>query len=418
MKHTSVKFVVRKDCTSKAGLTSVYLRTSYNNQQNRFALPLQVNPMNWDENKQRVNRQEFEHWDKNKMLDFYDGETKTYIANCQIKKKPFSVEELKITLFGKTTSEDYFEFVKSEIEGDITLSEQTKRGYYTKVSKMKQFRKQVRLSDIDYHFLMDYQTWMIRRGNDKGTRNRDFSVIKSFLNRAVNKGLIEKHDFHKIKIRSVDSKREFLTMNELQTLRKLHSGELDSEMKQHLQTLLDTKGALDDRLANVVRALLNTGKLDGRLKKTLHLFLFTCYTGLRYKDLYGLKQENVKDDFLVLKMHKTQKEIDIPLMDEAKKMLPIQKRNDKEAVFSVYCNQVFNRYLKELAKIAGIKKTITHHCARHTFATLAFDTGMKLEVISKILGHSSLKVTLIYAKILQSQKVESMNAFNQAIAGL
>ncbi|MCL2416866.1 MAG: site-specific integrase [Bacteroidales bacterium] len=386
MKHSPTKFIVRKDYASKTGQTTVYLRTNFNNRQHRFALPLLVNPKNWDDGKQRVNKHEFEHWDKNKMLDFYDAQTKAYTADCQIKKKPQTLEGLKMALFGRTTSDNYFKFAKAEIEEDITLSKETKRTYLAKLTKLERFRSNLKLSDIDYKFLMDYKKWMIVSGNETNTWNKDLSIIRSFLNRAINKGLLDSHDFDKVKIKSVEGKREFLTMDELQTFRKLYSGDLI---------------------------------IDRRLKKILHLFLFTCYTGLRYQDLKGLKFENIKDDFIVLTMHKTNKPVNIPLINEAKKMLPDKgKKSDNEAVFSVPTNQVFNRYLKELAKIADIKKAITLHCARHTFATLALDSGMKLEVISKILGHSSLKVTLIYAKILQSQKVESMNAFNQAIAGL
>ena len=419
MKHTSTKFVVRKDRTSKTGLTSVYLQTNFNNRQHRFALPLQVNPKNWCEIKQRVNKQEFEHWDKNKMFDLYDTQIRAYISECLTKKMPQNLDGLKNALFGRTTSDDYFEFTKSEIEGDITLSKETRRTYFAKLSKLKRFRSKLSLHEIDYAFLMGYKKWMIESGNDINTWNKDFSIIRSFLNRAINKGLIEKHDFDKVKIKNVEGKREFLMMNELQIFRKLYSGELDDEIKKQLQTSLATKDLLDGNLTKIVRNLLDTGQLDGRLKKILHMFLFTCYTGLRYQDLRGLKFENIKDDFIILTMHKTNKPVDIPLIAESKKMLPDKgQKDDNETVFTVPTNQVFNRYLKELSKIAGIKKTITLHCARHTFATLALDNGMKLEVVSKILGHSSLKVTLLYAKILQSQKVKSMNAFNQAIIGL
>ena len=64
---------------------------------------------------------------------------------------------------------------------------------------------------------MGYKKWMIESGNTENTYNKDFAIIKSFLNRAINKGLIEKHDFYKIKIRTVDGNREFLTMDEKAT---------------------------------------------------------------------------------------------------------------------------------------------------------------------------------------------------------
>jgi len=393
----------------------VYLTSRFNNKNFRIKFPLHVNSENWDETKQRVLAKDDEHKSKNELLFHYEAVASTYISQCLIKKIPMSKADLENALFGKIMSDCYFEFVKSEIENDATFSKETKRTYLAKLSKMKRFRSKVALSEIDYAFLMDYKKWMIESGNTENTYNKDFAIIKSFLNRAINKGLIEKHDFYKIKIRTVDGNREFLTMDELQALRKIYAGHLDDAMKARLQKLCDDE-KLDQTTKKNARKLLEKGILHEPLKKALQTFLFTCYTGLRYKDLKGFLFEHIKGDFIVKKLHKTKKEVSIPLMDEAKKLLPTVRKSDKEAVFHVYCNQTLNRYLKELALIAGIDKAVSHHCARHTFATLTFDgEETKIEIVSEMLGHTSVKTTRIYAKLLQHQKIKAIDSFNQRL---
>ena len=414
MNHISFNFVVRKDVTNKEGLSPVYLTSRFNNKNFRVKFPLYVNSANWDETKQRVSVKDAEHQSKNELLIHYEAVASTYISQCLIKKTPMSKTGLELALFGKIISDCYFEFVKSEVENDATFSKETKRTYLAKLSKLKRFRSQISLSEIDYTFLMNYKKWMIESGNKENTYNKDFAIIKSFLNRAIKKGLIERHDFYQIKIRVVEGNREFLTMDELQILRKIYAEDLDDATKTHLQTLLNDDD-VDNKTKKIIQKLLNKGVLHKPLKKALQTFLFTCYTGLRYKDLKGLLFEHIKGDFIVKKLHKTKKEVSIPLMSEAKKLLP-ERTSDSETVFSVYCNQSLNRYLKDLALIAGIGKTISHHCARHTFATLTFDgEETRIEVVSEMLGHTSVKTTRIYAKLLQHQKVKAIDSFNERL---
>ena len=85
-------------------------------------------------------------------------------------------------------------------------------------------------------------------------------------------------------------------------------------------------------------------------------------------------------------------------------------------VLPLSSNQKLNNYLKELAEICGIKKNLTMHMARHTFATtVTLSNGVPIETVSKILGHSSLKVTQIYARVLESKISEDMNTLKEKL---
>jgi site-specific recombinase XerD len=117
--------------------------------------------------------------------------------------------------------------------------------------------------------------------------------------------------------------------------------------------------------------------------------------------------------WIVKSRHKTDIDFIIPVLPETKAL--IEKYDDhplrqkKGIVLPVLSNQKYNAYLKEIADLAGINKYLTTHLARHTFATtVTLNNGIPLEIVSKMLGHSSVKTTQIYAKVQQKAIEKSM----------
>jgi len=117
-----------------------------------------------------------------------------------------------------------------------------------------------------------------------------------------------------------------------------------------------------------------------------------------------------KTFFIRITMHKTKDPVSIPLIDKAAKM--ISEGFEAQKVFRVPTNQVSNRFLKEISELAGIKKQITFHVSRHTFATNSITLGIPVEVVSKLLGHTNIKTTMIYSKVVDSVKVHYMDRWN------
>lgn len=111
-------------------------------------------------------------------------------------------------------------------------------------------------------------------------------------------------------------------------------------------------------------------------------------------------------------MQKTKQEIIIPLSENALKWLPERHvQNDDECVFS-RLGEYTNKGLQLWAAQAGIKKHVSYHVARHTFATMLITFGADLYTVSKLLGHTDIKVTQIYAKLVDAKKVEAVELFN------
>lgn len=157
---------------------------------------------------------------------------------------------------------------------------------------------------------------------------------------------------------------------------------------------------------------------DNRLQRTKDVFLFSCYTGLAYIDVKTLMEENVLkgidgNDWIYATRTKTNGSLKIPLLPKAKEIL--DRYRGKEFVgyegkmFPVYSNQKINQYLKEIAEVCKINKRVTFHMARHTFATtVTLSNGVPIETVSKLLGHTKLSTTQIYAKVIETKVGEDM----------
>ena len=156
-----------------------------------------------------------------------------------------------------------------------------------------------------------------------------------------------------------------------------------------------------------------------RLELVRDVFVFACYTGLSYSDIAKLNLNHIQTGndgnvWIIIDRSKTESRCRIPLLPIANDIL---KRYENHPVvvtanrlLPVYCNQKMNTYLKEIATICGIQKNIIMHVARHTFATsVTLSNGVPIETVSKMLGHSSLKTTQIYAKIVDSKILTDMN---------
>jgi integrase len=150
-------------------------------------------------------------------------------------------------------------------------------------------------------------------------------------------------------------------------------------------------------------------KFKKKTNRERDLFLFSCYTGLRFSDAQSLTEMNVKSfennqKYLDFEMQKTSESIIIPLSEKAISIINKYSMNGNQKnranILPQISNQKFNIHIKTIAKLSAIDKSISHHTARHTFATIALNNGIPITVVQKLLGHSSVKTTEIYAKTL------------------
>ena len=213
------------------------------------------------------------------------------------------------------------------------------------------------------HLLTKKQSW------STGTNH---GVLKKYITRAHQEGLVARNVYQNYKIPPSREKRIFLNSDELDLLRAY--------------------------------------KGHPRLERVRDVFLFMCLTGLAYSDMDQLSWSNVVShegrNFIIKNRQKTNITQTVPLFDEALKLM--QLNTDGRRIFSSISGQKINQYLKELAAICNIRKEITSHSARHTFATILLTRGVPLESVSTMLGHKNLKTTMIYGQIVAQKLTNDM----------
>ena len=238
----------------------------------------------------------------------------------------------------------------------------------------------------------------------------------------------------------------------LREVRRLAPGSVATalkDLKAFLRWLRDERGVvlgletkkITIKAFDVPKLYLSAGDLDklatamlpANLVPTRDIFLFCCYTGLRYSDVAGLHRGNLHDwdggRLLRLLMSKTRAGVSIYLTAAASAILDKYADPERLKLLPVHPNQVMNKYLKRVSKLAGLTgaadlvstadgglvraavpkhELVTMHTARHTFATQSLLRGMPVEVLQKVLGHKKIQTTLIYAKIVEDFQHQTM----------
>jgi len=186
-------------------------------------------------------------------------------------------------------------------------------------------------------------------------------------------------------------------------------------VKHKLEFTSKERGYLtEEELASVETKELKTDKLQ----YVRDFFLFGCYTGLSYIDAINLTPNNLmigidKEQWLITQRQKSSKPIKLPLLPLAAQLIA-RHRDDPRAIsngtiFRPISNQKLNDYLKDLARDCGIDKNFSFHLARHTFATtVTLANGAPIETVSKMLGHTKISTTQIYAKVVERKVSEDM----------
>lgn len=270
----------------------------------------------------------------------------------------------------------------------------TKRGgsFDSTIAHLKKYigDKVIKLCDVDKPFILgfiDYLStakWVTKNKAatiSRMTAKHYYNVLGVAMNDAVKSGMIPFNPMSKVsleekKLIKPDSKsREYLTIEEVKKMQTVECTNNDA----------------------------------------LRSFMFSCFTGLRYSDIKALTWGDIQDveghKEVVATMIKTKRVVRVPLSDLALQWLP-EKPDDavgETIVFDMPNSEAMNKRLKKFAKRVGINKHITFHTARHTFATMGLTSGADIYTISKLLGHTKITTTQIYAEIINQKKVDAVN---------
>ena len=259
------------------------------------------------------------------------------------------------------------------------LAPLTVRTYYWNLKKIALFEPELECDAVTSETVRNYKRYLETLHNKEATVVKALSVFRVFCNKMKADGVIHGDPFENVKVGRAYSRRGFLT---LQELKRLYLNFMDLRM-----TLTRAE---DD---------------------VMRVFLFSCFTGLRYGDLRTLDASEIFDWKIRKQMHKTGEAVYIPIPVQARLLLPNPLMSGR--VFHVVDNSTFNRTLRKAAKKLGHYKHVHCHLARHTFATTCITIGIPLPATSKLLGHRNLDTTLIYAKYVDTFLDKEMKKFDR-----
>lgn len=385
----SILFYAKSTKESKKGLIPIYLRITIDGKRIELTTSKFIEKAKWNAPAGKMKGTSEEARTINSYLDIlrnkvYETEKDMINNNLDIDNQTFKNKFLGIEERSHKLIILFEEHNKrmEELVG-IEYSNNTLKKYETTLSHIREFiRYQYNINDIsiknvDIVFLNNFDYYL--RKEKKCNNNSTIKYIRNFgkiVKQAHVNGWLEKDPFVKYKGKVKEKERDFLT-------------------EMEIQEMVD-KVFVSDRLT-LVR----------------DIFIFSCFTGLAYIDVKQLTQNNVAvgidgDKWLFKNRQKTDTTSKIPLLSTAQAILDKYSKHpqclNEGCLLPILSNQKMNAYLKEIADVCGINKELTFHIARHTFATtVTLSNGVPLETVSKMLGHTNLKTTQHYAKILDNK---------------
>ncbi len=387
--HISFLFYIKRTKLLKNGEAPIYLKIKVGTGKAELALFRSIQPQLWDSAKNKARGYTKEADDINRYMHYIRQQISNHLNHLYETGFEISAQRLKNSFLGINDNVKTIVGVVQEHNRTVKLlvgkeyAPATYRKFETTLQHLKDYIKSkysvsdLPLDKIDTDFVRGFDLFLKTQQNcQQNSAMKHIKNLKKIIRICAGNGWIKTDPFVNYKIRIQKVEKEFLTEQELQ---KIGDKEFSVE---RLQQVADT-------------------------------FLFACYTGFAYSDLKALTLENLSESEngqLWIHTHrlKTGMASHVPLLPAARMILLKYRNNpycqEKNVLFPVLSNQKLNAYLKEIADLCGINKKMTTHMARHTFATtVTLNNGIPIESVSKMLGHSSVKMTEIYAKLLDDK---------------
>ncbi len=404
---SSVKVILRTDKINiKNGEAPLYIRIIKNRKTKFISLGIKINPKYWNEEKMSVKKGATNYQELNNYIIQKRAEAEKTALNLESGTKLVTTENIKEKILGKKPK-NFFDYSYKRIETlKDTLSPSTYRNYNIFLYKLEKYlgHRNLNFSDIDINFIKDYESYMYKElGNTSTTVEFSFRVIKIFFNHAINEGYIESniYPFKNYKFKVKKAVKNYLNNDQFEAFLNYK--------KRHLP---DSDIFYD-------------------------MFVFACYAGgLRFIDVLELKWLNYveKEQRISKVIRKTKRKHQFKLPAKAVEIIekykidgykqtdyifPLLNNNfdyekNKEIIYKhkTYMNERANITLERIGKDLELPFKLTFHTSRHTFATRALNKGMRIEHVSKILDHTKISVTQIYAKIVNEELDKAMEIFN------
>lgn len=393
----NILFLLARAKMSKQGKCPVKCRITYLQKRREFATGLFIDPDDWMSKEQKVHPPNEENDVVNSHLSLMKQKLNKAFLFLQMEGKEFDVDDVVSKFKGEKPKEqktvmeviDYHNNRMKKLIGVETTFTSWEK--YTQTRKHledfishKYGKKDFPLMKLNEVFLHDFEYYLkTEKGFKASTIYKTIQRFRKMMKLALSMDYLKKDPFILYRAKRYKKEIVYLTNGELTKLRK-HSF------------------------------------AQKRLEQVRDMFVFCCYTGLAYREMANLKPQNIIEHFdgnlwIQMKRQKTGKDIAVPLLPIAMDIL--QKYMSEESILPVISNQKYNSYLKEIAELVGIEKNLTTHVARKTMATtVLLSNGVSIDVVSKVLGHSSIAITEgSYAKVVDKKVSDQMRLLGRRL---
>jgi integrase len=388
----SILFYLRRDRVNTKGESPIYMRITVDGESSSMNIAKKAQAKVWDASKGYCNVKYPDSSEVNSYIDLmrkkvYEARKQLLENNKVITSRALisllnAQEEKKLTVL--LAARQHNQRMKSLIGKSSTNGNY--KNYKTTLKSLEAFIPfrykvaDIPLNDLSQRFINDFVEYLMTSQNcGNNGAMKHVQRFKKIINFAISNEWINKNPFNGYKVKFQKKERDFLSKEELMQLDQLHLS-------------------------------------CARLSKVLDIFLFSCYTGLSYVDVQQLTgNEIVKGidgcKWIISRREKTKVRLSIPLLPKALEILTKYNSGQEGRIFPLISNQKMNDYLKEITDLAGIHKRITFHSARHTFATtVTLSNNVPIETVSKLLGHTNLRTTQIYSRVLENKIAQDMGA--------
>ena len=381
-KRFSVLFFIKRSKLLKNGEAPVRVRVTYDRLYVELQLKRSVKVPLWSQKKEKSTGKDRNSVELNHYIDALRVKFYQIYQDLELEGKIISARAIENRYQGKDETfktlynvfKDYADITVRRYDNCLKyLMELVKRDY--KVDD-------ILLREVNGELVRKFDLYLkTEKHCAQNTVIRYMKCFKKVINLAIANEWLAKNPFAGIKFHEVEVNKQFLSQTEIN---KIWQKEFKIE----------------------------------RLELVRDVFIFCVYTGLAFIDVYNLRPEHISEDsngnlWIVKAREKTNNLCNIPLLNIPKQILEKYKDNpyclDKGVMLPVPCNQKMNSYLKEIADLCGIRKNLTTHTARHCFASvIALANNVSLPNVSKMLGHSSTRMTQHYAKVLDQSILKDM----------
>lgn len=401
-----VLFFLKKTRLLQNGEASVCMRITVNGTRVENNIRKSIDPALWSQAKETARGKSRRACDLNTYIE--EARIKLYQIFCELEQqnRPVTAHLLQELFFGQEkpeevrtllgTMQEHNDQCRALVGTDYALITvrryESCRRYLAELIRQRYGKEDLPLTEVNGELVRAFAFYLkTEKGCQQNTVIRYMKCLKKITNLACANDWMAKDPFLGIRFHEKEVVREFLTMDELQTI-------------YHKEFPLE------------------------RLTLVRDVFIFAAFTGLAFIDVQQLAPEHIVRDnngnlWIRKPRQKTKNMCNIPLLDIPQEIL--RKYADhptcrkKGVLLPVPCNQKMNSYLKEIADICMIRKNLTTHCARHSYATsVCLANGVSLENVAKMLGHSNIKMTQHYARVLDSSILRDMMQVERAIAKL